>query len=173
MGTNIPPQITHGEHVLGHSLGHPFSIYHQGGIYHCDFPSNYSGGTHTLLRAQMTTPFAQPSSILTLVRRQSCRDFQRAACLKQKDEMPFKKPLKGDWWEAFAKDSDLVQWGREDYFRTNHPPFNCETSHDLSGVFKDMITSVCLLDSQIYKKPRVLDRVGRPVLCQWCVEDFT
>ena len=61
--------------------------------------------------------------------------------LKQKDKMHFKKSLKGDWQEAFAKDSDLVWWAREDYFRINHPHFNCETSCDLSGVFQDMITS--------------------------------
>ena len=86
--------------------------------------------------------------------------------LKQKDEMPLKKSLKGDWQEAFAKDSDLVQQATEDYFRTNCPHINCETSCDLSGVLQDMIAFVSLLDSQIYVNPRGLDRAGRPVICQ-------
>ena len=55
--------------------------------------------------------------------------------LKQKDEMPFKKSLKGSQREAFQKDSDLVWQAREDYFRTNHPHFDCKTSHDLSSLF--------------------------------------
>ena len=59
------------------------------------------------------------------------------------------------WWgvceEAFAKDSDLVWKAREDYFKTNCPHFDCETSCDLTGVFWDMVTSASLLGSQIYK----------------------
>ena len=65
--------------------------------------------------------------------------------------MPINKSLKGDWQEAFAKDSDLVQWAREDYFKINYPHFDCETSFDLSGLFWEMILSVSLLDSKIYK----------------------
>ena len=45
---------------------------------------------------------------------------------------------------------DLVHQAREAYFRTNCPHFNCETSHDLCGLFQDMIASVNL-DSKIYK----------------------
>ena len=71
--------------------------------------------------------------------------------LRQKDKMPFKKSLKGNQWEAFAKDSDLVQKARENYFKTNCPQFKWETLHDLSGVFWDMISHVSLLDSQIYE----------------------
>ena len=71
--------------------------------------------------------------------------------LRWKDEMPFKKSLKRSWQEAFTKDSNLVQQAREDYFKTNHPHFNWETSHDLSDVFQDMILHVSHLDSQIYE----------------------
>ena len=81
-------------------------------------------------------------------------DFWRATHLKQKDKMPFKKSLKGDQWEAFAKDSDLVWQAREDYFRTNCPHFDHETLHDLSGVFMEMIMSVGLPDSKFTKSKR-------------------
>ena len=65
--------------------------------------------------------------------------------------MPLRKSLKGSQHEAFAKDSNLVQQTREDYFKTNCPHFNWETSCDLSDVFWDMISRVSLLDSQIYE----------------------
>ena len=71
--------------------------------------------------------------------------------LKWKDEMPFKKSLKGDRQEVFVKDSDLVQRAQEDYFRANCPYFDHETSDDLAGLFRDMITSVNLLDSEIFE----------------------
>ena len=76
-------------------------------------------------------------------------------CLKHKDEIPFQKSLKGGWQEAFAKDSDLVWWAREDYFKENHPHFNCETSHDLSSLFQDMIAPADLLDSEVFKIPEI------------------
>ena len=65
--------------------------------------------------------------------------------------MLLRKSLKGSQWEAFAKDSNLVQQAREDYFKTNCPHFDWETSCDLSDVFQDMISHVNLLDSQIDK----------------------
>ena len=68
---------------------------------------------------------------------------------KQKDRMSLKKLLKGVHQEAFAKDSNLVQQVREAYFRMNHP--DLEVLHDLSGLFQEMITSVDLLDSEIYQ----------------------
>ena len=94
-------------------------------------------------------------------------------CLRQKDEMLLKKSLKGSWQEAFAKDSNLAWQAREDYFKTNHPHFNWETLQDLSDVFWDVISHVNLLDSQIYKNPKGLDRAGRLAVHQWCVEDLT
>ena len=77
--------------------------------------------------------------------------LEELPCLRWKDETPFNKSLKGSWWEAFAKGSDLLWQAREDYFKTNHPHFDQVTSHDLSDVFWDMILHVSLLDSQIYK----------------------
>ena len=71
--------------------------------------------------------------------------------LKWKDKIPLRKSLKGSWQEAFAKDSNLVQQAREDYFKTNCPHFNWETLCDLSHVFQDMISHIGLLDSQIYE----------------------
>ena len=70
---------------------------------------------------------------------------------KRRDEMPVLKALTGGWWEAFTRDSDLVWKVREEHYKTNCPHFNCETSHDLTNVFQDMIASAGLLGSQIYK----------------------
>ena len=70
---------------------------------------------------------------------------------KQKDEVPPKKSWKGGQQEAFAKDSDLMWQAREDYFRTNLPHFNHETSCDLSGLFQEMIAFADLLGSEIYE----------------------
>ena len=70
---------------------------------------------------------------------------------KQGDEMPLHKVLMGSWWEAFARDSDLLQKVRGDYFKTNYPHFNQKTAHDLMYIFQDMITSAGLLGSQIYE----------------------
>ena len=69
---------------------------------------------------------------------------------KWRDETPLHKALMGSQQEAFTRDSELVWKVREDYFKTNHPHFDCETSHDLMDVFQDMITSASLLGSQIY-----------------------
>ena len=68
--------------------------------------------------------------------------------------MPLKKLLKGGWWEAFTKDSDLVQQVREAYFRMNQPEFDCEFLCDHTNLFQEMIPSPGLLDSEIYKKSR-------------------
>ena len=70
---------------------------------------------------------------------------------KQRDEMPLHKSLLGSQGEAFTKDLDLVWKAREDYIKTNHPHLNCKTSHDLTGIFWDMVTSAGLLGSQIYE----------------------
>ena len=40
---------------------------------------------------------------------------------------------------------------REEHYKTNHPHFDCKTSHDLTNIFQNMITSASLLGSQIYK----------------------
>ena len=66
---------------------------------------------------------------------------------KQKDVMPLKKLLNRSQQAAFTKDSDLVQQAREAYFRTYWPHFDCERSHDLTGIFWEMIMSIDLLDS--------------------------
>ena len=57
----------------------PPGIYHQGGIYPCDFPSNYSSSTQALLGDQTMTPFAWPGGILATVLETKLRDFWRAA----------------------------------------------------------------------------------------------
>ena len=75
--------------------------------------------------------------------------------------MPLHKALTGGQWEAFARDSDLVQKAREEHYKTNCPHFNCETSHDLTIVFWGMITSIGLLGSQIYEMQEVWERQSK------------
>ena len=70
---------------------------------------------------------------------------------KRRDEMPLHKALAGGQQEAFARDSDLVWKAREEHYKTNHPHFNHKTSHDLTNIFQDMITSTGLLGFQIYE----------------------
>ena len=70
---------------------------------------------------------------------------------KWKDGMHLKKLLKGGQWEAFSKDSDLVQQAREAYFRTSHPDFNHKVPCNLASLFWDMIISAGLLYSKIYE----------------------
>ena len=65
--------------------------------------------------------------------------------------MPLHKALTGSQQEAFARDSDLVQKAREDYYKTNHPHFNWESSCNLTNIFQEIITSASLLGSQIYE----------------------
>ena len=69
--------------------------------------------------------------------------------LKQTGEMSLERSLKRDQQETFAKDSSLVWQAREDYFQANCPHFNHKTLHDLSSLFRDMIISDDLLDSEI------------------------
>ena len=68
---------------------------------------------------------------------------------KQKNVNPLMKLLKEGQWEAFTKDSDLVQNTRSVYFRTNHPNFDHKVSHDLSCTFWEMVDSAGLLDSEV------------------------
>ena len=70
---------------------------------------------------------------------------------KRRDEIPLHKALTGGRQETFAMDSELVQKAREELYKTNHPHFNCKTSHDLTNIFQNMITSPSLLGSKIYK----------------------
>ena len=69
---------------------------------------------------------------------------------KQK-EGKFFMGLKENHQEAFHLDSNLVWVTRQRYFETHHPTFNQEGSHNLSGLFQNMITSAYLLDSEVYK----------------------
>ena len=84
---------------------------------------------------------------------------------KQRDEMLLHKALMGSQWEAFTRDLDLVWKAREDYFKTNHPHFDHETSHDPTDIFQDMIASAGLLGSQIYEIQKGLGRAEWAGIC--------
>ena len=85
---------------------------------------------------------------------------------KWKDRMPLKKLLKGGQWEAFAKDSDLVQQAREAYFRMNQPEFN----HKYSCLGDDCICWPSRF--QDLQNPGSLNWVGWLSVHQWCIEAF-
>ena len=72
-------------------------------------------------------------------------------CSKWKDEMSFHKALPRSHWEAFSRDSRLVQQAREDYYQGNHPQFNSETSCNLTDILWNMIKSAGLLGSKVYE----------------------
>ena len=63
--------------------------------------------------------------------------------------------LKENHQEAFCWDSDLVQVTRQRYFEAHCPTFDQEGSHDLSGLFWEMVTCANLLDSEIYENEEV------------------
>ena len=126
----------------------------QGGIYPHNFPSNYSNGTCTLLRDQTMTPFTPKVASSPWPGEEATGTPEEPPHQKQKAWMPLKKSLKGSQWEAFTKDSDLMQQAREAYFRANCPCFNHETSCDLTGLFWEMAASAGLLDSKILRSKR-------------------
>ena len=66
-------------------------------------------------------------------------------------EGKFLMGLKESCQEAFCWDSDLVQVTRQMYFKAHCPTFNQEGSHDLSGLFQQMVACADLLDSEIYE----------------------
>ena len=70
---------------------------------------------------------------------------------KHKNGMPLRKLLEGGWQKACAKNPDLVQKARGVSFKTNHPNFNLEVSHDLSQTFWEMADSAGLFRSDIYE----------------------
>ena len=51
---------------------------------------------------------------------------------RQKEGDPMEWCLKGAHQEAFRKDSNLVKWIRQTYFRAHCPEFNSETTHNLT-----------------------------------------
>ena len=80
---------------------------------------------------------------------------------KQK-EGKFLVGLKGNCQEAFCWDADLVWVTSQRYFEVHHPTFDQEGSHDLSGLFWEMITSANLIDSEIYEIQEVWSRQKDP-----------
>ena len=65
--------------------------------------------------------------------------------------MPLHKLLMRSHQEAFGWDTHLVRKTREEYFRTHHPNFNNENTHDLTDIFWYMTKTAGLLGSAIYK----------------------
>ena len=75
-------------------------------------------------------------------------------------------------WEGFHWDTNLVQIIRWMYFEVHCPTFNQEGSHDLSSLFREMITSADLLESEIHEIQEVWDWMERPSgmpIMQWGV----
>ena len=58
--------------------------------------------------------------------------------------------LKGTCWEAFCKDSDLVQSIRQTYFRAHLPVFHKEVTHNLASIFGDMTKMIDLTGTKIH-----------------------
>ena len=58
--------------------------------------------------------------------------------------------LRGTHWEAFHKDSDLLQHIRQTYFRAHSPFFHREVTHNLADIFKEMAKMVGLIGTKIH-----------------------
>ena len=76
--------------------------------------------------------------------------YQRAYSSKEK-RGKFLTGLKENCQEAFCQDSNLVWVTRQRYCEANCPTFDQKGSHDLSGLFQEMVTCTNLLDSEIYE----------------------
>ena len=140
-----PLHLLTGNMSLATLLSPPPQASDQGGIYSYVYPS----GTHTLPGAKWPHLPNQTSSSPLLGDAAGTND--EPPHLNQKGRTSFMASLKGDQWEDFAKDSHLVQWASEDYFKAHHPHFNYKTSWDLSHLFQDMIISTNLLNSDIFE----------------------
>ena len=167
-----PLHLLMGNISLATLLAIPPNANHQGGIHPCDFlfnhpvaptPSPGSKQWHHLPNQAVSSPQSGDKT---------AGGLEEPPHQKWKDEMPLKKSLKGGQWEAFAKDSDLVQQATEDYFRTNHPHFDWDLMWSLWSILgHDCICQPPMLWH--LWNPRGLDRVGGLAICQWCIEDFT
>ena len=59
--------------------------------------------------------------------------------------------LKGAHQEVFSKDSNLVKWIRQTYFRAHHPEFDSKTTHNFTCIFKEMADMVSLLNTKVHQ----------------------
>ena len=138
---HVSSTIADGEHVFGHSLGHFPSVIHcHGGACPWNSPSNCVGSPHI----QMAMPFIWGGGY------RISYSYQRAYLSEVKrGEVPHRpqRELPG----GLLPGLDLVQVTRQRYFEAHHPTFDQEGSHDLSGLFWEMITSANLLDSELYE----------------------
>ena len=57
----------------------------------------------------------------------------------------------GTHWEAFLKDSDLVQHIRWTYFRAHPSVFHKEVTYELTNVFREMAEMAGLMDTEIHQ----------------------
>ena len=95
-GINVPSPITDGEHVSGHSPGHPPSGVHcQGETYPCNLPSGYSCSTCTLLRNIMVAPFTWSGSMLPWPTDEIVEASEEPPHQKWKDRMSLKTLERG------------------------------------------------------------------------------
>ena len=67
-----------------------------------------------------------------------------------KEEDPLAEHFGGTHWEAFLKDSDLVQCIRQTYFRAHLPVFHKEVTYVLTDVFREMAEMAGLMDIEMH-----------------------
>ena len=143
LGDPLPSPLR--ECTLVHSTKHSPSIFHSTWICLTGSSCFRPHGTWAISPIQMVTPLPQPDCIPSSIRSHPEWPPQ----LKRRDEKPLHRTC--GWWEAFARDSELLQETREEHYKTNHPHFNHKTSHNLTSICQNMITSTSLLGSQIYE----------------------
>ena len=67
-----------------------------------------------------------------------------------REEDPLVEHLRGTHWEAFCKDSDLVQHIRWTYFRAHLLVFHKEVTHNLANIFGEMAKMAGLMGTEIH-----------------------
>ena len=84
-----------------------------------------------------TTPPCSPDQVVSSPQSgdEVVGTFKEPPHLRWKNDTPFMKSLKGIWWQAFAKDSDLVQQAEGRLLQDKPPLFcKCKTLHMIHQV---------------------------------------
>ena len=122
------------------------------GTYPHIYPTSSVSGTCTSNGDQTAMLFTWLGGSFPNIRRWTSHcDLWRATHQRQTDGKPIAKLLEVSHWEAFAKDSDLVQMTRQAYFRAHCPKFNHEVPCNISHTFWEMAGSAGLLNLDIHE----------------------
>ena len=70
---------------------------------------------------------------------------------KRQEIPPWFRTLKPSFVEAFSQDSDMVREARREFFLKHSYNFTTDSTHDLSGIFRQLAASANLLGTSIHE----------------------